>query len=1020
MGRSNFFPDLKRGQKWAVALSAAVVLYAGFGFLVAPSIIKNQAESLLLETFDRNARIGEVKVNPFALSLTVLDFTLPDDDARPLVSFQEFSANFEVSSIVRGALTFSQIRLVAPYLHAKIRANGEVNLADLAPASEGSPETANDAPPLPSDDEVDSSPPAILIQQAVIENGRILFSDLARPTPFEHEISPIDLNLKDFGTRPADDAPYSFTATTGAGEAIAWEGNLSVVPLVSTGQLKLKGIRPRTAWLYIQDAVRFEVTEGTLDLEGRYTLDGRDELRITLSEGAIRLRGLTVNERETREQVLWVPEFDVEGISLQYPEQTAHVQRVFSQGTRYDARRLTLGDFRGQRLALPRGPVDPEAQDLQNRLPAETSAPEPEASPWAFDIEVIELSEYHLAFEDQSTPTLFALDINPIDLRIEGLGSDFSRPFQMALSLGVGPSGRIETQGPIRLSPPEVDLDLSISKIDLTALAPYWEEPLALDLPSGQLGLTGRLQAQPESETDPQFIFEGDLRVDSLQARDPLLSDELFSFDSLELDGLSVTYEPASFHLARLGLNRPVARLVIDDTGSPNLATVLRETPEEQEPSEATTKREQVRTEARKEDTAPAVTVPASIQLIEITNGLAEFQDRSVSPYFSTSLSDFNGRIEGLTSAVDSKGQVELSGRLGGATALQINGSMNALSEKTALDLKVAFENFELSPFTPYSGRYVGKAIERGKLFVDLKYELDGNTLIGENTLFLDQFTLGGDIESPDAINLPIGLAVALLKDRQGEIHIDLPVRGEIDDPEFSVGGIVFSALLNLITKVAMSPFSIMGGLVSADADDLRYIEFETGESNLEPVQNEKLDALATALLERPVLSLEIKGSATSASDGMALKKARFESQLRNRSFQEQQSRWFGDKPDSVKDVVLEPADRTRLIRTTFQETFGKDALDQIDTMTGSTDPGSPPRSPETERERIMTQRLLAEIEIPPGELRGLARARAGRIQDHIIQTGGVPPERIFVLDVEVLEEATDSRPRTTLSLAAY
>ncbi|MEE3327939.1 MAG: DUF748 domain-containing protein, partial [Myxococcota bacterium] len=733
----------------------------------------------------------------------------------------------------------------------------------------------------------------------------------------------------------------------------------------------------------------------------------------------IRLRDLDVIERETRESVLDVPQFDVEGISLQYPEQKAHIDRVVSRGARYDARRLSAGDFRGQRLALPPDHRDSPATNANPEEPAPEIENGEDNAAWTFDIGLIEFTNYQLAYEDRTTPTPFVLAINPIDLRIEGLDSDFTQPFEMALSLGIGDGGLVKAEGPVRLEPPEVDLELAMSEIDLTPLAPYWQEQLALDLASGRLGLTGRLQARPESEDDPQFTFDGDLRVDGFRALDDPLASELFSFESLELDGIALAYEPTSFHLARFGLNQPTARLVLDHQGVPNLASVIRESPDEEALAETATE-EQATPEADDDANPESGAIPASIGLVEITNGLAEFQDRSVSPYFSTSISELSGRIEGLTSAVDSQGQVALSGRLGGATALKIDGSMNALSEKTALDLQVAFENFELAPFTPYSGRYVGKAIERGKLFVDLQYRLDGNVLKGENSIFLDQFTLGNDIESPDAIKLPIGLAVALLKDRKGEIRIDLPVRGEIDDPEFSVGGIIFSALLNLITKVAMSPFSIMGGLVSADADDLRYIEFDPGATSLSAEQDEKLTALANALVERPVLSLEIKGGALSGIDGRALQEAQFESDLRQEHFRELQSRWFGNKPDSVEEVVVEPEDRSRLIRDAFLKTFGKEALKQLEATQSTRGLAADPEAPEVTKERAMAERLRDQIEIPPGQLRDLARERAAQIQDHVIRAGGIPPERVFVLDVEVQKDAPDPRPRTTLSLAAY
>ena len=1028
---------LKRWQKWGAAFIIAVALYAVLGFFLAPRIAQTQAKAFFLESFDREVQIGEIKINPFALSLTILNFSLPDEDESPLVAFEEFTANFEVSSLFRRAFTFSEIRLIAPYLHAKIKSDGELNLAALVPEA-AEDETDSDSASsnesvTPSESEA-SGPPALLVQVAIIERGKIRFSDFARPTPFEHEIAPIDLALKDFGTRPDDDAPYSFNATTGAGEAISWEGNLSVVPLYSAGRLALTGIRPRTGWLYIQDDVRFEVIEGTLDIEGQYSFDGQEELVFELSDGAIRLRDLTVADRESSQLALSLPVFDINGISMRYPEQKARIESLKTSGARYNAVRLREGNFRGQRMALPRRPASPQAlapaELSQGNVSPASVDPEPDppiSPPWTFNVDLIEVNNYSVSFQDRTTPTLFELDIAPIDLRIEDVSSDFTQPIPVALALGVGEKGRVEIRGPVQIEPGHIDLEVSISEIDLTALAPYWEEPIALELASGKAGLQGRLQARAQPEDQAQLEFEGDFRIDDFRTLDGILADELVSFSALELEGLSLRYEPTSFHLDRLGLDEPQAHVMLNAEGVANVSTVLRSPPDADTPETP-----QAVDEVQKESGSAlvsnepatsneeAISIPASIDLIEITRGRAEFEDRTVSPHFSTNISEFTGRIEGLTSAADSAGQVSLSGRLGGATQVQIDGSMNALSDQTTLDLKVDFENFELSPFTPYSGRYVGKAIERGKLFVDLSYTLDGNVLVGENKLFLDQFTLGTDIESEEATRLPVGLAVALLKDRKGEIRIDLPVSGEIDDPEFSVGGIIFSALLNLVAKVAMSPFSIIGGLAASNGDELRYVDFEPGRSFLSAPQSEKLDTLAGALIERPVLSLEIKGNADPALDVAALQSVEFENDLIQTRFRELQGKWFGSKPASADEVTLEPKERSRLIEEAFASEFGELALDQL---TQSSSPNSENEDPEVQKaalEAEMTKRLREQISIPTEVLRDLARSRASQVQNHLIRVAGIPAERIFVLDIEVQEDAQAERPQTTLSLAAY
>lgn len=1007
---------LPRWQKWALAAAIVILLYAIFGFWIAPKIVHAQAEKAIQESTGRTARIGDVRINPFLLTLTVRDFDLPDSDGSPFVRFEELGVDFELSSIFRRAFTFAEIRIVAPFAHVKVLTDGSLNAAGLLVADDAEDEAT------PAEQEEDSGPPPILVGLASIERGRIVFSDYSHATVFEHEVAPLDVELRDFGTRPDDESPYSFSATTGAGEALEWEGNLSVVPLYSSGRFALTGAQPRTGWLYVQDNVHFEVIDGAIDIRGRYDLDSRDGLRVDLHEGEIVVRNFAVAERETGDVAVKVPEFDIGGISIAYPEQHVHVDSVTSSGGHYKLLRFPDGTFRAELLARTRSEDGAEAaRAAEDSPPAEhsaTSVGDEETASWSVAVDRIDLTGHHLELEDRSTepPVLVGIDI--IGLGLRDVTTDPAQPIQTTLELGIGERGRITVEGPVRAEPAQVELELKVADIDLRPFEPYWAPALAIDVSSGRIGLEGRLLARGEGGDTPQVEYTGSFRVDDLRTLDKLVSSDLFSWSALELDGIALAIAPTSFRLKQLTLQRPAAHVVIAPDGTANLATLVVEPapePDAERPADGA-------------QTAPSAAagepIPISVGIVQIVNGTVDFEDRTISPRFKTGVSALKGRIEGLSSDPQARATVALAGQLDGATPMRIDGVVSPLATERYVDVRLAFENFGLTPLTPYSGRYVGKAIERGKLFVDLSYELNGTKLTGENKVFLDQFTLGQGIDSPDATDLPVGLALALLKDREGEIHIDLPISGDVDDPDFSIGGIVLGALRNLITKVAMSPFAMLGGLGGSGGESMSSVAFAPGSATLEPSEVSKLDTLAKGLAERPALSVELAGQATVEIDRPALQATRLENALRRVRFQELSSKWFGDKPTSVDEVVLTTDDRRRLTADAFEARFDQDPDDLLavraDMPVGEDATPPTPDEIKAAREAEMSRRLRDAIEIDEVALRDLARQRAESIRDHLVATAGVQAARVYVLDPDLHETTADGAAGATLSLAAH
>ncbi len=394
---------------------------------------------------------------------------------------------------------------------------------------------------------------------------------------------------------------------------------------------------------------------------------------------------------------------------------------------------------------------------------------------------------------------------------------------------------------------------------------------------------------------------------------------------------------------------------------------------------------------------------------MSLTNLLADFTDQSVSPNVVTKIEGLTGTIKGLSSDQLAKADVALQGTVDKYAPFKIAGQINPLSEDAYTDVTVTFKNLDLPTVSPYSTHYVGYPITKGKLSLDLEYTVSEKTLVGENKVLIDQLTMGEKIESPDATSLPIPLALALLKDRKGQIDIDLPVRGNLDDPDFSYGGVIWNALGNLLTKIATSPFAMVGGLVGGSGDDLQFVAFPAGIAQLPSPEQEKLNALVQALGDRPALRLDIAGAADPQVDRQGLASAQLRKQLQKRKFVQGSS--SATDGVSLEQIELSPEEEGDLLAEVYVEQFGT----QPNTIASSPE-GKSPDIPSPEQ---MRSQLLESIKVEDEQLRLLAQQRAQGIREFLIQERKVSGDRVFLLEPNLSPVTEEQTVRSPLALAA-
>ena len=375
---------------------------------------------------------------------------------------------------------------------------------------------------------------------------------------------------------------------------------------------------------------------------------------------------------------------------------------------------------------------------------------------------------------------------------------------------------------------------------------------------------------------------------------------------------------------------------------------------------------------------------------------------------FSSTFYNLGGKVSGLSSEDAKLADVDLRGNLDNHSPLQITGQINPLRDDLFVDLKVAFKDIELSPVTPYTGTFLGYTVEKGKLFLDLKYRIDKKQLNSENRIFIDQFTFGEKVESDKATKLPVKLGLALLKDRKGEIHLDVPVTGRTDDPKFSIWRLVFQVIQNLLVKAVTSPFSLLSSMAGG-GQDFSSVQFDHGLSIITPGEEQKLGVLAKVLLDRPALKIELKGYVDREKDTEGYRLELLNRKLKNEKFLALTKAGTikeGEKAESVKVLPEEYA--TYLKAVYKKEKFPKprNAIGLVKDL--------PPDE--------MKKLIIAHMVIGEPELQTLARERVVAVSNHLVNKGTVPAERVFQKNDDIFkapENDTIARSRVELNAIA-
>lgn len=604
---------------------------------------------------------------------------------------------------------------------------------------------------------------------------------------------------------------------------------------------------------------------------------------------------------------------------------------------------------------------------------------------WKIRIGQIELVDAHLRFDDQNLAKAAPMVIEKMNLKLDQIDWPGSEPLALTLHAIVNQRGLIDIRGSLAWDPLLATMAFNLKNIDLVSLQGWVEDHHHTLMTRGDFSFQGNINVQSDDRETVGIKVDGSAQLGDFNILDRRNAAELLRWKAIDFSGIRFDSTTLRTEVGIIALHDFFARLLLTSTGKLNLGDIVRK-------DQAVTGEAPITTAATTSSAPAPGELPIRIDRINLRNGNINFTDQFIQPNYRANLTGLKGQIgpihSGKTTAIDILGAVDRS------APLAIKGKGDFLGKSFFLDLTATAKGIDMPPFSPYSGRYVGYAIQKGKLSVDVNYHVENEQLSAQNQIFLDQLKLGDKVESPDAVSLPLNLAISLLQNRRGEINLRLPLSGSINDPQFSIGGIIWEAFLNILTKAVTAPFALLGSLLGDD-ESLSELSFSPGNAVLEEDAVQRLQSLAQILQDRPALNLEITGLADPVYDYDELKLSLLKQRVKNRKITETAKKGRASGIDA--EIELDDADYANYLEAIYKD----EKFEKPKNFIGLTK-----SLPIAEMEEL----ILMHTEISENDLRTLAEQRASATYAWLIEQGEISNERIFLLNSKI--EAAESSER--------
>jgi hypothetical protein len=932
---------------------------------------------------------------------------------KSLYHFDEIRIDAPSASLARdkdGVLSVERMFAPAPAA-AGAAAAAEKQAASTPAAAPGAKENANTNEKTPA-------PLDLSIKRFVLDDGTVDVHDAAASRPVDVGLQKLAVTLNDFSTLSSAPAHYTLnTDFKDGGGSLGAEGQVGLAAKTASAKLDLKSLKLPLLQPYLDTATAVQVTDGALSVTTNIDANwAKSQVAVMVADTQLDLQSLKLAARGDKQPVVSLEQGSVVVKQVDVTARTADVTSVATTGLAVDVQRLKDGSINLASLAGPH-----EAAQQRTAIHAAKKA-HAEGPAWHYKIGELTLKDATANFTDNTTPQPVKLSITPLQLKVQQISDDLSRPLPVDLQATLNKKGTLGVKGDVTATPLKLAVKVNANRLDAAAFEPYFGSKLNAVIASALLNANGDLAVTQANAL--KASYHGDMALVDVRMLDKATSDPFAGWGSLALSNLKADYDEhgTAVDAGRVTFSKFYGRVLLDAQGKLNLKDVVAHEsgaaqsltrdksgtepvpltpPAASEVAAASAPAQASSATPAAPATVTAATPPQSpVKLhfgqLVLQQGRVTYTDNFIKPNYTANLVGIQGTVGAFGTQSTASAPVDIAAKLAANGPLSIRGTVNPLIAKPALDLTASAHDIELTNLTPYSSKYAGYPITKGKLNVDLHYKLDNDQLNADNHLFIDQLTFGDHIDNDTATKLPVRLAISLLKNSRGEIDVNLPVSGSLSNPEFSVGGLIWHAVLNLLQKAVTAPFSLIGHAFGGSGEELGYVEFEPGSAKLTDADTKKLDTIVKALADKPSIRMDLIGRVDPAVDEPALRTGYVD-----RLVKQQKIKAVVGNGESVdlSTVTVDAKDYDKYLTQAYKSADFKKPRNFV---------GLTKSLPADE----MKSALAANAPIDDASLRALAQQRAQSVQQYL--DGKIDSSRVFIVAPKLNADGIQDKGATT------
>jgi len=576
-----------------------------------------------------------------------------------------------------------------------------------------------------------------------------------------------------------------------------------------------------------------------------------------------------------------------------------------------------------------------------------------------------------VSFNDEKNVTPFSYTIAPVNFKMDNVSTKVDDSHVMKLTLLIPPAGKIEMSSQCNINPLQCVMWTRVDNLALSAFQAYASDYTLVKIADGSFNMDMAVIYKALEDGNGTVRVEGWTSITNLALLDNRTNTPLAGWKEFSLKGINVNVYANTAAVDQVVLEGLTVDAVLEKDQQINFAKLIKQQPAVQPAAGASTQ--------SRPAPSPAKPLSVHVGLVELKNGNVRFNDQSVFPEFKVALSDMEAHVKNASNAADNQIDFDFTTGLDDKGLISVEGFTAPFSASTPAQVSCKIEQYDMTALSPYMAKYLGFEVAEGTFNLDISYDYSKEKLVGNHEVLMNKFTLGKPVDSPDALKVPIKLAIAILEDINRRIDLALPVKGAPNDPSFQLSGLIMKTLTNLMTKVVLSPFSLLSGVVGEGEEDIGVIAFDPGSSALSEEEKKKLLRLIKSLSVRPRISIEIKGYVDPSGDGWVVKEAGFDQQVDRLMKENKKFRNDTLKKLYVKDYGL------RKMWALSKQYKSKTVSDEM--------------------AQQMRQELIATYKIEDAVLDQMAKSRAQAIYDVLVTEGGIPAERVTLS--ETFEKTT-------------